>query len=492
MGARPAPSRGVRFQPQGRAALGAAILALGSSAVLAFAYALGARGGEGLDSGFAVIALGGPAIAATGWLAWRHATATVVAILLLMSFSGTLDANYGVFPIKPMVWLFLLGLVAATWFGFFTRVRRGAVSIWPGIAALGAYLLFTFLEMPFAETPEIGARAFAVAPALAIGFFAFAYADWDRETRWRIVRAFTLVGLVVGAYAAFRLIVGPTGAEQALARRSAGVGGDLALFGSFGNRVELGAWTGVMAPFLFALALALRGRWRWISTAALALVLVALLGSEVRTALLGAAAGILLVAVVFQGARAFRNFRLGTAAFGLAGMAALGAMAFAFTLGGSPASTSRFEKILDPGSDFSFQHRTQKWNVALSEINSHPFGEGLGTAGSTQRQYSHVYRLDNLYIDNSWLQLGVQQGYPGLILFGTSAVLILYMLARSSLTTSDPRNAAAGIGAIGALVAWLVTLMTGNILESWSALLVWMLLGLGVNGFLGTGSRIRS
>jgi O-antigen ligase len=417
-------------------------------------------------------------------LAARRPAWAIGGFLAISAFSGTLNANFGIVPVRPLVWLLLLGLASATVVGFLRRRRDEPVAVWPGVATLAAYFVFSAFTVPFAETVAIGARAFVFAPALIIVFFAAAYAPWDSQTRWRITKAIVILMLVVGAYALFRLIVGPTAAEAAIARRSAAVAGELALFASFDNRHGLGAWSAVAAPFLFVLTLAMPGRWRWISGSALGLILVALLGSEMRTALVGSVVGIGFATLLYNAARAFRTFRLGITAVAVVGLLAAGGIGYAITVGSDEASATRFEKILSPGSDYSFQRRTRKWEAAVAEINSHPLGQGLGTAGSTQRQFSSVLRLDNKVVENSYLQLGLQQGYPGLILFVASILLILFTLVRSSVFTSDPLRAALGIGGAAALVTWLITLLTGNILESWSALLIWLLVGLAANGFV--------
>ena len=226
----------------------------------------------------------------------------------------------------------------------------------------------------------------------------------------------------------------------------------------------------------------MRGRWRWAAAAAAALMIVALIGSEVRTALIGAGLGIAVAAVLFQLARAFR----GQAGSALLALAALAFAAWSASGSRSEAtqSSARFERIATPGEDYSFQQRVQKWDAALEGINEEPLGQGLGTTGITQRTYSRVFRLDNRYIDNSYLQLGVQQGYPGWILFGIAVLLTGYMLVRSSLFTDDKRLAALGVGAATSLLTYLVILLTGDMLTSWGALLIWMLLGLGAGGFL--------
>jgi hypothetical protein len=467
--------------------LGAAAIVAAAGVVLV-AYALGSRG-QHFPIRLVLLASIPLALVAGALLAAKRPPWIAAGAFLLMGFAGTLAANgvmrYG--TTVGLMWLLLLAMVAALVAGHLNATRSRLAALWPGIAALAAYLAFTALQIPFAETTEIGARAFFEGPALIVAFFVFAYSQWGPDVRWRIAQMLVAVALLVGLYALFRLIVGPTAAEEAIARQSAQVGGDLALFGSFAGRQELGAWSAMVVPFLFAFVLAARGRSRWLASASLALMLVALLGSEVRTDLVAAAVGIVAATGLSQAARAFRGEAIG-ALLAVGGLAVAGMVAFALTVGSSTASTERFENIFSPGEDYSFQSRTQKWDAALAQINDQPFGEGLGTAGTTQRQYSRTVRLDNRHIDNSYLQLGVQQGYPGWLLFGGSVLLIGYLLVRSCIATRDRRLAALGIGAAASLASLLVCLMTGDILTSWGALLFWMLLGLGVGGFVSGAS----
>jgi hypothetical protein len=428
-----------------------------------------------------LVAIGIPVIAASALLAAKRPEWSVFALLVLAAFEGTLTAYAGS-GIRELVWVALLGLLVASAAAYIAP-DRSRVVVWPGIVGLAAYALLSAAQIPFAETGAIGARAFAAGPALLAAFFAFAYAQWGIDQRWRIAQAAVAVMFLAGAYALFRLIVGPSATELTLYRPSADLAGELSLFGSFASRVELSAWSAVAIPWLFSLALAMRGRWRLLAAGGAVLMIVALIGSEVRTSLIGAAGGIVVVTVGFQLSRAFRG-RAGAALVATVAIAAAGMVGFALTVGSDSESSDRFARIFTPSRDLSFQQRLEKWDAALKRINEHPLGEGLGTTGTTQRLYSRTYRLDNRYIDNSYLQLGVQQGYPGWILLGLGLGLTGYMLARSSLMTADPRRAAMGIGAVASLAACLVTLLTGDILTSVGVLLLWALLGLAAGGFV--------
>jgi len=483
-----APPGGARRLPAGPA-----LAATAAAALLVGAYALGAGADDDLPTRLGVLVVGFPFVVGSAFLAARRPWWNIAGVVFLMAFTGTLAANYG-FPAplsERLIWLLLIGLLAAMVAGHLTSSRARGIAIWPGIAALSAYVVLTALQIPFAETTEIGARAFFAGPAFMLAFFALAYSQWTPATRWKIARAFVVVAIAAGAYALYRLIAGHTQAELEVVRQSAGVAGDLSLLGSFGSRQQLGAWAAIAIPMLFALTLTLRGRSRLAAGAALALVLVALLGSEVRIGLIAAAFGIVVAAALFQAARGLRGEGV-IALFAVVALGAAGMVTFALTIGSDPESTERYENILTPGEDYSFQRRVQKWDLAMAEINDNPLGQGLGTTGTAQRVYSHTVRLDNYYIDNSYLQLGTQQGYPGWILFGTGILLTGYLLVRSSVSVSDRRLAALGIGAAASLAAWLVLLISGDQFTHWGALLLWMLLGLGVGGFVTTPNRPRS
>ncbi|MFL5906683.1 MAG: O-antigen ligase family protein [Solirubrobacterales bacterium] len=458
---------------------------MGAAAAIALAIYAGMPESDGVRLSPVVFAL--PALAASIALALRRPLISMTLVFGLMGFSGTLAVNTPV-PVRAAVWLLLVGLMASVAISYLVSIRSQRVAVWPGFIALGAYVLYTAALIPFAETPQIGARAFLAGPAFIVVFLVIAYARWGRSTRRRMVEAFILVAALAGAYTLFRLFVGPTAAEESIARRSAQVGGELALFGSLPNRVELGGFSAISAPVLFALALGLRGRWRLLSAAAFALMVVGLIGSQVRIALVAAVAGIVLVLLLFQLSRAFPTARSASIIMAVAGLLIAGSLGYALTIADSPTKVERFERILHPGSDYSFQQRVRKWSAAVDEINREPLGQGLGTAGMTERRYSQVLRLDNFYIDNSYLQLGIQFGYPGLILLGTGAVLMLWSLIRSSVLSSDRQLAALGIAASGALLTWLVDLLGGSNYESWGALLLWLFLGLVAGAFVSSAS----
>lgn len=462
------------------------LVGLAAALVVAGSFLAGVEGGTEIS----LVALAIPGAAGVVVLALRRPVAAVTLVFVLMAFSGTLEVNWGI-PVRPLIWILLVALVAATLISYLVTVRTRPAAIWPGVMILLAFTLYAAAHIPFAESVGIGIRGFLYGPSFVLVFMAVAYARWSEETRWRIFKALIVVALITGAYALFRLFAGPTQAEESIPRLSAGIGGDLALFGSLPNRVYLGGFAAVLVPVLLTAALATRGRWQLASTAAFVLMVVALFGSQVRIALVAAMIGIAVVIVLFQASRAFSATKHGLAGLAVAGLLVTGALGYAVTIADSPVKQQRFERILDPGSDYSFNQRLRKWQAALDEVNREPFGQGLGTAGSTQRQFSQVLRLDNYYVDNSYLQLGIQLGYPGVLLFVTGSVLVFWLLAKSAVLTTSRRQAALGVAAAAALATWLVDLASGNNHELWGAVVLWLVLGLAVGAFV-SGNSTRS
>ena len=468
------------------APLAVTLAAFAAGFVVAGAFLAGVEGAPEIS----LVALAIPAAIGLTLLALRRPVVAVTTVFVLMAFSGFIEVNMGI-PARPPIYVLLSAIAAATLISYAVTVRTKRATIWPGVIVLFVFVLYAAVHIPFAETLEVGGRGFLLGPSFILVFFAIAYARWTDQTRWRIFQALIVVALITGAYALFRLIVGPTAAEQNIARLSAGIQGDLALFGSLPNRVQLGGFSAILTPAMLAAALTTTGRWRLASIAAFGLIVVALFGSQVRIALVAAVIGIAVVIVLFQASRAFSTGKYALTSLAVAGLLVTGALGYALTISDSPAKEERFSRILNPGADYSFQQRLKKWEEAVDQINREPLGQGLGTAGTAQRRFSRLVRLDNFYVDNSYLQLGIQLGYPGVLLLVTGCVLILWLLAKSAILTTDKRRATLGIAGSAALVTWLADLVGGNNLELWGAVLLWILLGVTAGAFVSGSSSPR-
>jgi O-antigen ligase len=259
--------------------------------------------------------------------------------------------------------------------------------------------------------------------------------------------------------------------------------GESKLQGSLPNGSVLGLWAAVTLPFCFAAALAMRGRIRLVAMAAVPLLAIGLLGSSVRTASVAAVAGVSLVLLLYQLSRAFPGPRLGTGAAALVGFAVAVVLIYPATAGNTPEKRARYEKVLSPSTDASFQERRFKWSSALHDSPRHPLGHGLGTAGIRAGNQRFIPASTGGDVDNSYVMVAFEQGVPAMIFLIFALVLLLVGLMRRAVWTRSPERAAVAIGAAGTLVALMLMFVTRLYIESLASLAAWLIVGLGVAQF---------
>jgi O-antigen ligase len=243
----------------------------------------------------------------------------------------------------------------------------------------------------------------------------------------------------------------------------------------------LAAWTSTVIPFCFAMALTLSGRWRTLAFAACGLCLAGLVGSQVRAGIAGVVIGLGVVLVLYQFSRGFSGLHLGATALAVLAVVAAGAVILS-----NPAQRHRYQNILKPGQDQAFVERTYKWNEAVTDIARHPYGHGLGTAGTTQVHLGRFSTLGTYDIDNSYLKIALDQGIAVTILYASALLMLLGGLARRALLTTAPERAGPAIGACGALASFIVIIFTAVYIEGLTALALWVIVGLGVAQFAST------
>lgn len=434
-------------------------------------------------------ALAIPAIGAAAALCARWPAVCTLAIVAATGFYNTILAFTSI-QIYKFIDALMAGMFVAVIAALLTRRRQRPVRAWPGLSVFALYLILTAIEIPLARSLSIGRDSFHGSAWYMLVVVAVAYAPWGPATRRRMVRGLIVVAGLVGAYATLRLAIGSSHDERELVVADHGqysvVNGKLVLFGSFPSGHHLSAWTCEIVPFCLGGALAWAGRWRIISLLSGVLCIVALLGSEVRAGVAAVALGLTVVVLLYQFARAFPGAHLGGTA------AALGCVAgfVAAVLLLSPAGSSRYSNILDPGQDFSYQQRQLKWDEAWRQINRHPLGQGLGTSGQTAVSFERFVTLGTTDVDNSYLKIGLDQGLPGMILFTAGALLLLLMTARGAIALPSREEAGIAIGAVGTLAAFLVVIYTGVYIEGLTALAAWVAIGLGAASFVrGAGAR---
>jgi hypothetical protein len=147
-----------------------------------------------------------------------------------------------------------------------------------------------------------------------------------------------------------------------------------------------------------------------------------------------------------------------------------------------PSKVQRYQNILDPTQDKSFQERLFKWDNALADIANKPFGRGMGTAGVDQGGL-RFRGLASDNVDNAYLEIAYEQGFAVMIFFGVAMIVLLAGLARRAVWIPHAEPASVAIGAAGSLGAFMVTLFAGQYLHALVAVGLWVIVGLGLASF---------
>ena len=435
--------------------------------------------------GLGVTALAVPGLLVIAVVCGRYPAYAVITVVGITASYGSLQA-FTPIDAGPAADAVLAGLwISAIWC-YLVRGRDRAIWLWPGVVAVVLYIFLTACEILTAPSINFGFYAFRGTAWYMLAFLLVGYGLWKPETRGIVAKGVVVIAAAAGAYATFRLFAGPAGREQALASSADPtnyLNGQFRLVGSFLGGKALATWCSIMIPFCLAIGLSLKGRWRLLAAIACAGLAVGLLGSEVRSSLIGVVVGVGLVFLLFQLARAFPGLHLGVTATALLAAALVGVGVYSFTGGSSEGSQERYTLILTPTRDPAFQARLLRWRTVLADIDRHPFGQGLGTASRIHRQRGRFTSVANLNIDNSYLQIAFEQGLAVMVLFIVSALMMLFGLARRAVATVVRERAAIAIGACGGLAAYLAVLPTGSYVEGFNTLAVWTLVGLGVGQF---------
>lgn len=439
----------------------------------------------GVDSMSSTAVLAIPGLAITTVVCRRRPAAAMVVALFVSGTFGSMLAFAHVHT-AALADVLLLGLWLAAIWGWCFGAARYRARLWPGVAVLALYTLYSAGQIFTADTLTLGVQSFRSSIWYLAAALLIAYAPWPAGTRDRLVKGALVVASFVGAYATFRWAVGPAGSERALAAAIPNnvLDGKLRPVGSFTTAKELAEWTAIMLPFCAALALTMRGRWRLVAVAATGTLGLGMLAADVRAGPGAAVPATVLVIVLYQVAQALRG-RRGIVTIGaLVCTVLLSVGGFALTLGGH--STRRYEAILHPKTDASYQARLYKWSTAWNDITRHPLGQGLGTAGREQERYGRFFTIGKLNVDNSYLKVALDQGFTVMVIYGFGLLLLLGGLARRALVGLDPDRVGLAIGACGSMVSMLVLFFIGTYIEGVPVLAGWTAVGLGLSQFTST------
>lgn len=442
-----------------------------------------------------LLALAVPVVLIAGLVTSRFPVATVVGIFFLTGFFGSIASFLGV-TAPPAIDVLLGGLWLGTAWSYLFSGRQRPVWLWPGVIFAFVYIAITSVQALASPDLVLALRDFRVSAWYMLGFVLVAFSPWAASPagRARIARGFVTVALLVGTYAVFRWLVGPSATEQAYTlsqSRNEVLNGQTRLYGSLLTGKQLAAWTSAAIPFCLAFALAARSWWRVVGLTACAACAVALFGSDVRAGVVAVVPAVALVLLMYQLAVGFPGLHLGgTLTAGLV-ITLIGAGAFAITLGGKNTTPARYKGLVTaPTADRSYQARVLKWRTALKGADKHPLGRGLGTASGVQKRFGRFLTISNYDLDNSYVKIAIEQGYPVLGLFLASLLALGYGLARRGMLTRDAQAAALAIGALGTLTALAIVVASGPYLETITVLPAWLMVGLGVAPFVWSAPTV--
>ena len=352
-----------------------------------------------------------------------------------------------------------------------------------GVILLGVWLAVSVLQIPQSGHLGAGLDGFRLTQAyvfVALGGAVLAIASTDRE---KLVSALLLGFGVVASYAALRVAIGPTDLERAFALSRPGVtvyGSVFRAVGSFSGAVGLASFVVPAGVFAFGIAL-LSPRNRLFAALVFGLSAVAALGTYSRAAVLGLAAGVIVVAAVGV-RRVFSSARQRRVAVAVAAAVLLvGAVGTALAARVSPVTEARVTGFVDPFDDESMRLRLDTWRDSTREVARHPLGAGLGTVGRA----SSLTGEPTVTADNSYLKIAREQGpvVSAVFVVGLAALLAAVMVAlRRAPASAD----AIVIAALGGFTAFLVMSVFGEFVEQPGKIVAWTLLGLAVAEAQGT------
>lgn len=460
-----------------RASVGLRI-ATGWSAVLAAALLLTP---QVLDQ--PSLAFGIPGAILLTWLVYKRPALGAVTLMALTASFGALSL-YLTFPYKRAITILFIAFWAAMIVRLWVGRRRDQLSMPYGVLLAAAYVVVSAAQVVFSANAHVALAGFELAPLFLLSMFFVAYSQWLPETHVRIVRWLLVTGCLVGAYATFRMIVGPSSLERAWASRSIFdfVNGHLKDIGSFLSAPDLAEWTSLMIPFFLSCALGLRGRMRVLSLCALPLLTIGLFASRERAPVLGASLAVIAVAILHVRPRAFSATRIAHTIAALLIIIGLGASAYGFG-GGSDTGHSYMALLTADTHDMSVAAHEYKWQIALHDLSGHPFGYGLGTAPAgyvSNARTTHLLPVTGFSVDNGFLKIALEQGLAVMTLFGLALAFLAGGLVRGGLTLRDPARATLALGAAGTAICLFVLEGAGPYVDGVPVIAGWLVIGIGL------------
>lgn len=401
----------------------------------------------------------------------------LLALVLIMPLHAFLAISLGNITGHQAIWqtwkevgLVLGGIAASGLVIWHQHIRRQLIkqpAVWATVAfGLIALLVSTVTrDVPFASF-LLGAKTTLAFLVLFIVVQTIRFSP----QRWRtLIQALLTVSSVVGLFAVAQVYLLPA---DFLTRFGYGTATVLPfhlvdpavtairIIATFSGPNQLGSF--MVIPFTMSLWLVLRRR--WIALAPLGLTGFSLFHSYSRSAWIGAV--IAMFVVFFIRLSGWWKLTL---------LAPIAAILIAVNILSGPvhAMTTNLTfyvyhgQFVDGHTNGSDSHRLKNAQAGLATIQKQPAGYGLGTAGPASKDTANP-----IITENSYLQIGIEAGVVGLLLFGLVVLLTLKALYAQRLVIDEATP----------LFAALIGLSVTNLfLHTWAdsatALVLWGLIG---------------
>lgn len=366
----------------------------------------------------------------------------------------------------------LLFAAVAAWSIFFTSKEiKQRVARQP--AAWTAKIFIVVSLVVTAVTHDVGLydTLLGVKTTLAflVLFVAVQAATFTKQRWYTLIKAMLIVSSIVGVFAVAQVYILPA---DFLVRFGYGTAtvlpyhlvdpavSSIRIIATFSGPNQLGSF--MIIPFIMSLWLILRKK--WLAFAPFFLTGFALFHSYSRSAWIGALIAALIV--FFIRLKGWWKLTL------LAPIAALAIVASILS-GPVKAMTTNLTfyvfhgQFVDGHTNGSDSNRLNNAQYGLTKIQEQPLGYGLGTAGPASKNTAQP-----IITENSYLQIGIETGIIGLLLFIATVILTLVALAKQFGVVDES----------AALFAAIIGLSATNLfLHTWAdsatALVLWGLAG---------------
>jgi len=283
-----------------------------------------------------------------------------------------------------------------------------------------AFLTSASLSTVLSSDPLSSARS-VVQAALIFGFFALIVNRVDnKQTGLWLVKAMLVVALFVTVYGILQKYFGYGLFGSAYIREKIVTYYEIIgrrLFSVMNNPNALGGYLGTMFPIALSMLLLAKIRWRWRAALAglLALMAVVMLWAGSRGAMMGVAAAAGIMLFLLRKNRAF------VILLTVVLLLSLGGILYTY----EQETLSRYLRVYD-SLDVTLSGRWAIWETAVHIAKDHPVaGIGFYTWTTTYPEYGLSFwkTVDNPH--NLLLNMAVEQGIPGVILYVWFVILFL-------------------------------------------------------------------